>query len=97
MNKNFPLNNRAECNILNKADDISNNEMNKIRTKNKIMSKHEGNFISFKCEKKINKNFLRKQIIKEDNTLKKIKKKNASLMIFPKIIFFNIIILLLNI
>ena len=84
MNKNFPLNNRAECNILNKADDISNNEMNKIRTKNKIMSKHEGNFISFKCEKKINKNFLRKQIIKEDNTLKKDQEEECFLNDFSK-------------
>ena len=84
MNKNFPLNNRAECNILNKADDISNNEMNKIRTKNKIMSKHEGNFISFKCEKKINKKFLRKQIIKEDNTLKKDQEEECFLNDFSK-------------
>ena len=64
------LNNRLECNILIKADDISTGEENKIRTKNKIMNEHEGNFKSSKNGKKINKNFLRKQIIKENNNFK---------------------------
>jgi hypothetical protein len=64
------LNNRLECNILIKADDISTGEANKIRTKNKIMNEHEGNFKSSKNGKKINKNFLRKQIIKENNNFK---------------------------
>jgi hypothetical protein len=64
------LNNRLKCNILNKADDISTDEANKIRIKNKIMIEQQGNFKTSKNEKKINKNFLRKQIIKENNDLK---------------------------
>ena len=63
MNKNMSLNNRLECNALIKADYIRNDETNKILTKNKIMNDSEGNF---KSSKK-NKNFLRKQDIKENN------------------------------
>ena len=70
MNINMSLNNRLKCNILNKADDISTDEANKIRIKNKIMIEQQGNFKTSKNEKKINKNFLRKQIIKENNDLK---------------------------
>ena len=70
MNNNMTFNNRLESNILIKADDISTDKTNKIITKNKIMNKHEGNFKSSKNDKKINKNFLRKQIIKENNNLK---------------------------
>ena len=67
------LNNRLESNILIKADDtdeISTDKTNKIRTKNKIMNKNEENFKSSKNDKIINKNFLRKQIIKENNNFK---------------------------
>ena len=65
MNMNISLNNGLECNILIKADDKSTYETNKIRTKNKIMNNSEGNSKSSK--KKRNKNFVRKQIIKESN------------------------------
>ena len=70
MNNSMTLNNRLESNILIKADDISTDKTNKIRTKNKIMNKNEENFKSSKNEKKINKNFLRKQFIKENNNFK---------------------------
>ena len=65
MNMNISLNNGLECNILIKADDKYTYETNKIRTKNKIMNNLEGNSKSSK--KNRNKNFLRKQTIKENN------------------------------
>jgi len=82
MNKNISLNNRLKYNVLIKADFIRNNEANKIRTKNEKTNDSEGNFKSSKKNK--NKNFLRKQNIKENN--------NSENMCLPDYFFKNNII-----
>ena len=64
MNIKISLNNRLDYNILIKDDGKSTYETNKIPIKNKIMNDSEGNSKSTKTK---NKNFLRKQIIKESN------------------------------
>ena len=98
MNKNMSLNNGLECNILIKADDISTDKINIILTKNKKMNISEENSKLFNKKNKINKNFLRKNLLEKTITTKmNTKMKNAYLMNFSKIMFFNIIILLLNI
>ena len=67
MNKNMSLNNGLECNILIKADDISTDTINKIRTKNKKMNISEENSKLFNKKNKINKNFLRKKFGENNN------------------------------
>ena len=70
MNKNMSLNNGLECNIVIKADDISTDKINKIRTKKKKMNVSEGNSKLFNKKNKINKNFLRKKLVGENNNYK---------------------------
>ena len=77
MNKNMSLNNGLECNILIKADDISTDTINKIRTKNKKMNISEGNSKLFNKKNKINKNFLRKKLVGENNNDKNEHKKEC--------------------
>ena len=70
MNQNLSLNTGLKCKNLIKVDDIITDETNKILKKNKIINEYEGNFNSSLNKKKINKNFLRKKIIKENNNCK---------------------------
>ena len=70
MNKNMSLNNGLECNILIKADDISTDKINIILTKNKKMNISEENSKLFNKKNKIDKNFLRKKLVGENNNYK---------------------------
>ena len=79
MNKNMSLINGLECNTLLKAGDKSTDEINKIRTKNKIMNDFEGNSKLFQKKRNINKNFLRKKFIKENNSLENDQKEDECL------------------
>ena len=79
MNKNMSLINGLECNALLKAGDKSTDEINKIRTKNKIMNDFDGNSKLFQKKRNINKNFLRKKFIKENNSLENDQKDDECL------------------